>query len=222
VRLVVANRDIGAREPISLDELTYSVIPVTAAPAHAFSRVADLNGTAAVVPIYKGQVVSANLVTATPDQLLAGQESYLPIPAGYVALTIPMGEQMGVAGYISQGDYIDVIANVNTGLLSPVNPHMVVRTVFRSVYVIRVGPESAAPKQGQPQGVASSLTILMTRCDAEYMDWLIANASLKYTLIPYTEYTPRVPAADPSCASTTEPPIVGPAQVDVRWGMTKS
>jgi Flp pilus assembly protein CpaB len=222
VRLVVANQDIGARQPIPSEALTYSVIPISAAPPHPFLRAGDLAGYAAVVPIYKGEVITANVVSATADQVLPGLQSYLPIPAGYVAVTIPMSEQIGVGGYISQGDYIDVIAAMNTGLFSPVSPHMVAKTVFTNLYVIRVGPESSAPKQGQPQGVASSLTVVMSLCDAQYMYWLILNATLKYALLNYHDYSTQIPQADSTCPATSAPGNVGPVQIDSRWAMTKS
>src|SRR5216683_1837206 len=39
--------------------------------------------------------------------------AYLPLASGYVAMTIPTGEQQGVAGHITLGDYITVIASAS-------------------------------------------------------------------------------------------------------------
>jgi pilus assembly protein CpaB len=221
VRVLVAARDIQAREPITPDMVTFNTLPGSAVPPKVFSRVADVSGVAAVVEIYKGEPLTANLV-ANPDQVLgASQSSYLPIPTGYVAMTLPTSEQQGVAGYVSQGDYIDVIATVNTGQFSPTNPRSVAKTVFTNLYVIRVGPQSVVPRQGQPQGLTSSLTVLMTQCDAQYMDWLLQNATLKYTLLSYHDYRTATPSPDPGCPSVTAPGLIGPAQVDARWGFTK-
>jgi len=222
VRLVVAARNIDAREPITADALTLTTIPTSAEPPRAFVSTKDLDGYSAVVPIYKGQVITDNVVASNPDQLTSGQSAFLPIPQGYVAVTLPTGEQQGVAGYIGQGDEIDVIATVNTSLFSPVQPRTVTRTVFNNLYVIRVGPQSAAPKQGQPQGVASSITVLMSLCDAQFMDWLTLNATLKYALLSFHDYSKAIPQADATCPSTTAPGIIGPAQVEARWGFTKS
>jgi len=66
--------------------------------------------------------------------------------------------------------------------------------VFSNLHVIRVGPPSTAPKEGQPQGVVSSLTAVLTLCDAQYMNWLLVNASLKYVLISYHDYSPAAAA----------------------------
>jgi Flp pilus assembly protein CpaB len=222
VRLVVAARDIDPREPITSDMVAMTSIPASAQPPKAIASIADLSGFSALVVIYKGQVITANMVASNPDQLAAGAaSSFLPIPQGDVAMTLPTSEQQGVAGYVAQGDYIDVIATVNTSLFSPVSPRMVTRTVFTSVYVIRVGPQSLAPRQGQTQGVTSSLTVVMSQCDAQFMNWLILNASLKYTLLSYHDYSKAVAPADATCPSTTVPGMIGPAQVDSRWSFTK-
>lgn len=221
VRVLVASRDIMAREPITPDMVTASLLPSSAVPPHPFAQVTELIGSAAVVPIYKGEAISANLVTSSDSIVGAPQSSFLPIPTGYVAMTLPTGEQQGVAGYIAQGDYIDVIATVNTGQFSANNPRSVAKTVYTNLYVIRVGPQSVVARQGQPQGLTSSITVLMTQCDAQYMDWLLQNATLKYTLLSYRDYQTGTPAPDPGCPSTSAPGLIGPAQVDTRWGFSR-
>ncbi|TMC82426.1 MAG: Flp pilus assembly protein CpaB [Chloroflexi bacterium] len=219
LRVVVAGRDIQAREPITADMIAVSTFPATAAPPKAFSRLADLSGFSAVVAIPKGQAITTNLVAANPDEIALGASSYLPIPKGYVALTLPNSEQQGVAGFIAQGDYINVLAEVNTSQFSSISPRSVARTVFTRVHVIRVGSQSVAPRQGPVQGIASSITVVMTLCDAQYMEWLIINATIKYVLIPYTDYGEA--PADPACPTTSAPPTIGPQQVEARWGFTK-
>ena len=185
---------------------------------------ADLQGDQALVTIYKGQVLSQNVIASAPDQIDQAGTPFLPIPQGYVALTIPTDEQQGVAGYISAGDYIDVIATVKIDVFTPVIrfSKTVSKTVFAVVRVIRVGPPSLGPKTGQQQGVSSSLTILVTQCDAQYLAWLVNNASLKYSLLSSIDYA-RTPApADADCSSTVVPRgVVGPGQVDARWKFTK-
>src|SRR5438552_15032535 len=159
VRVVVADRDNDSREPITADMITLSPVPVNALPPKAYLKLSDLTGYSALVTIPRGQALTANIVASNPDQLAAGvASSFLPIPQGYVALTLPTGEQQGVAGYIAPGDAINVIATLNTVIFSPASPRMATRTVFTTGYVIPVGPPSAAPEHGQRQGVPSSRT----------------------------------------------------------------
>jgi len=221
--IVVASQDIPAREPIRIDMVKFETIPATAVPPGAFYHVSDVLVQSSVLPILKGQPITSNMVATNADDLTkAGASAFVPIPTGYVAMTMPTDEQEGVAGYIAQGDYMNVIATVNTDLFSKVNPRMVTRTVFTNVYVIRVGPQTAAPKQGQPQGLASSLTVVMSICDAQYMEWLLVNATLRYALLAYPNYgKDSLSKPDPTCPPTSEPNVVGPAAVDARWGFLK-
>jgi hypothetical protein len=63
----------------------------------------------------------------------------------------------------------------------------------------------------------------MTLCDAQYMDWLTTNATLKYALLSYHDNGGAgQAAADPSCPSTVAPDlIVGPAAIDNKWHFMK-
>lgn len=221
-QVIVASQSIDPRTPITPAMLTVSAMPNSAVPPQAFLRVADLTGYFAVVGIYKGEPITANIVSANPDLINpSSSTSYLPIPQGYIAITLPTGEQQGVAGFIAQGDHIDVIATVNTGQFSSVNPRVVTATVFRDLYVIRVGPQSVVPRQGQPQGVSSSLTVLLTICDAEYLDWLLTNTTLKYALLSYKDYGTMPTGPDPNCPPTSSPALIGPSDVEARWNFAR-
>lgn len=220
-RLVVATQDIDPRQAI-----TDSMIKLDWGPSSmagiGFVTVADLKGYHSVVPIYKGQVITRNLVTSNPDDISGQVDAFLPIPKGYVAMTVPTSEQIGVAGYPAQGDYIDIIATLNKNLFGKQYDGFVTRTVLTHVYIVRVGPAATLPKQGQAQGVSSSLTLLLSQCDSQYVNWLLTVGVVKYTLLSKDDYGKPVTAPDPACPSTLDaPPVVGAALVDARWGFTK-
>jgi pilus assembly protein CpaB len=222
VAVIVAAEDIQAREPITPSMLTVTEMPVSLVPPHAFVSLSDLNGDSALVAIYKGQALTANVVSSNPDQISNAELSYLPIPQGYIAITIPTSELQGVAGYVSPGDYINIIATANSDLFFSKPSRLTTRTVFADVRVIRVGSPTAGPKQGQAIGVASSLTIVMSQCDASYLGWLLANVTLKYDLLNYKDYaTTSMASPDPSCPANQAPPVVGPTAVDARWNFSK-
>jgi len=114
VLVVVANQDILAREAIDPTMVSLARMPSSALPPHAFVRLADVTGYSALVTIYKGQAVTANVVASNPDQIASGTSTYLPIPQGYVAVTLPTGELQGVGGYVAPGDYLNIIATANS------------------------------------------------------------------------------------------------------------
>src|SRR5260370_41139291 len=94
------------------------------------------------------QEITSNVVVK-PSQALGSQSEFLPIPSGYVGLTIPTSEQQGVADYIQPDDYISVIATVSSSRATAS------KTIFTNLHVIKVGPN------GSPGAAAAapSLTV---------------------------------------------------------------
>ena len=187
---MVANANLQPRIPITEADLTTRTIPVPSNyPKVYFAKVPDVVGMVPLVAILMGEVVSSNDV-AKATQALGSQSEYLAIPRGYVALTIPTSEQQGVADYIQPGDYISVIATVTTG------GKVAVKTIFTQLHVIKVGAQSTAGNSN-----ASSLTVVVTQCEAEVITWFLTYAALKYSLESYHDYAPGEQAPDPKCPS---------------------
>jgi len=214
-KVVVAKSSISARTKIQSSDLTMSAVnPV---PPEAFTDINSVVGKGARVDIPAGEPVTANLIAQSPDLLSSSDATYLPIPSGFVAVTIPTSEQVGVGGYVQLGDRITVLATVNTSVFG-VNPGSpVVRTVFRNLNVIRVGP---ATSSSGASALTSSLTVLMTACDSEYMFWFLNNAILKYALESFKDYEPTPNQPDPTCPNLTSAGGVGPREVDKKWKFT--
>lgn len=212
-RVVVAKNNISARTKIQASDLQLSA--VNPAPPESFLELNAVVGKGARVDIPAGSPITANLITTSGDLLSSSDVAYLPIPSGYVGVTVPTGEQVGVGGYVQVGDRIAMLATINTSVFGA-TPVSVVRTVFRDVNVIRVGPASTQAT-GQ---VTSSLTLLMNGCDAEYLFWLLNNAVLKYTLESFTDYAATPSQPDPACPKLSSAGGVGPKEVDKRWHFT--
>ncbi|GAC1690805.1 MAG: hypothetical protein PVS2B1_13270 [Candidatus Dormibacteraceae bacterium] len=211
-QVVVVRANISARTKIQESDLQLSSF--SPAPPQAFTEIAKVVGKAARVDIPAGSPVTANLIAAAGDLLSTSDVAYLPIPTGYVALTVPTGELVGVGGYPQVSDRITMLATVNTTTFGVTPGAQVVRTVFRDLKIIRVGPVSQAAGTVQ---VASSLTVLVTACDAEYLFWLLNNATLKYTLESSKDYAASPSQPDPTCPN---PGGVGPKEVNKRWQFT--
>jgi Flp pilus assembly protein CpaB len=192
--IVVTTRDLPPRIPIDAGSLALKTIPVPADyPQVYFTQIRDVAGTLPLVTIPNGQAVTSNDV-AKPSQALGSQSEYLPIPSGYVAITIPTSEQQGVANYIQPDDYISVIATVSTG------PRVAAKTIFTNLHVIKVGTAGASSAGGG--AAASSLTVVVTECQAEIITWFLTYASMKYALESYHDYLqPGPQTPDPSCPS---------------------
>src|SRR2546423_182607 len=85
-------------------------------PPQAFFQLKDVLGKGARVDIPAGSPVTANLITTSGDLLSNSDVAYLPIPSGYVGVTVPTGEQIGVGGYVQVGDRITMLATINTSI----------------------------------------------------------------------------------------------------------
>ena len=214
-KVVVAKNAITARTRIQAADL--QLLAVSPVPPLSFFDVNAVAQKSARVDIPAGSPVTANLIANAPDLLSSSEIGYLPIPSGYVAVTVPTSEQTGVGGYVQVSDRITVLATVNTSAFGAVPGLPVVRTVFKDLEVIRVGPASAPSGLGQ---VTSSLTVLMTACDSEYLFWLLNNATLKYTLESSKDYAATPTQPDPACPRLASASGVGPREIDARWHFT--
>ena len=216
-RVVVASHDIKARTLIQASDLTLANI--NPAPPESFSSIGSVTGKGARVDIPGNSAITANLISSAGDLLSTSDVAFLPIPEGWIAVTIPTGEQVGVGGYVQVGDRITMLATINTSTFDQSPGTSVVRTVFRDVDVLRVGPSSGGAGSGAGT-LTSSLTVLMTACDSEYLFWLLNNATMKYELESYTDYGSLPTAADSKCPNVSAAGGVGPRDVDNRWHFT--
>jgi pilus assembly protein CpaB len=206
-QIVVAARDLDARTSLSAEDLKLATYSDGDAPPFAYSRTIDVVGKVALVSIRSGQPLLANQLGSAAD---AG--AFLPLPKGYVAATVPTGELVGVAGYIKTGDYINVIAVVPSQKSGFAN----VRTIYSGIKVVRSGADSGGGV-ATPSQPATSLTLQVSECQAEFLGWFLANASLKYSLLSFNDYTTAAQAGpDTSCPANGS---TGVTETDVknRW-----
>jgi Flp pilus assembly protein CpaB len=209
--VVIAKNPIPMRHLITKDDVDILKGVSTNVP-NTYSNPSDLVGLIAEIQISKGGIITKDMLAKDIGLVPAGAgPAYLPLAKGYVAMTIPTGEQQGVAGHITNGDYITVIASASMTIFatgkaaqSPGLPKVVSKTVFTNVRVIGLGPATSniqpvggtaavggtTPSNG---GLTSSLTIEITQCDAEFFTWFLNNTQLKYTVESVNDYATSPP-----------------------------
>jgi Flp pilus assembly protein CpaB len=202
ITAVVAAQPISARDPLTADMLATVKVPATSALPNTFSAVTALSGYYAVVDIPKGQAITQNMVSQDPTSLATDVAPHPYIPKGYILVTMPTNEQQGVAGYIAKGSYVDVIVTLDRSVVSKKLTGSATKTVFTNVYVAFVGPQTVVQQHGLAQGLSSSLTVLLSECDAEYLTWFLSNGTVKYTLLSDKENL-GLPTSAPDCPSTS-------------------
>src|SRR6266446_5707836 len=226
--VVVAAQSIPIRHQLTDADLTTTKI--SGGLPNTYTRTGDAKGLISEVQISKGALITSDMLARDVGLIPAGSApAYLPLASGYVAMTIPTGEQQGVAGHITLGDYITVIASAN--VIVPVGPAKVVtKTVFTNVHIIGLGPAvanvqpaggaaAAGGAQGTTSGITSSLTIEVTQCDAEFFTWFLQNMTVRYTLESFNDYLKQPPTTpDPVCQTIKDAHGVSFKQIDNRYG----
>ena len=191
---VVATKDLSPRVPIDPSAIALKSIPTGSFPTSLlFQKTDEVKGMIPLVAIPAGAPITSNLI-GRPGTLIGAQSQFLEIPSGYVAIDLPTSEQQGVGGYIEPGDYIAIIATVD------INGKVASATVYTNIHVIRVGPPTTGQPGGGTTATASSLTVVVTQCQAEYLTWFLTNAALKYTLESSSDYLSSSNVGpDPNC-----------------------
>jgi len=236
--VVIALQAIPLRHAITAEDLaTEKVSGAFTSANNTYANKSDVLNLIAEVQITKGSVITSDMLAKDIGLVPAGAApAYLPLASGYVAMTIPTGEQQGVAGHITLGDYFSVIASgsftvFNTSSAAPTGPAKVIsKTVFTNVRVIGLGPATANVQPaggattvggtGPVGGVTSSLTIEVTQCDAEYFTWFLNNTQLKYTVESFHDYLTAPTAADPTCPTVQSAQGVSQKEVEARYHFT--
>jgi Flp pilus assembly protein CpaB len=221
IGVVVAARSISARQVLDPASLQVKQMYQGDAPANAFGRIDQVKGMMATTNLDAGQPITPGLVAKPGDDVSQPDLPYLSLPQGYVATTVPSSEQQGVAGYIRAGDYISVVAVVPTS--GGQNAGTNTRTVLTNLRVLRVGLAPAKTSGGSQPGQAasapalSSLTVMVTECQAELLNWFLANSQVRYTLESYKDYQQPPSGADQSCPSVSSGQGVTRAEIARRY-----
>ena len=191
--VVVAATAIPPRTQLQASDLkiAYYSQPIVG----SFSNIRQAQNMVAQVNFAVGQPVLSNELSDTLLIAPATRPAYLPIPAGYVAMTLPLNDQMGVAGYIQPDDRIDVLATINTPAGS------ITKVTLTNLRVLTVGDASTStltgPAASASTASATSITVLVQLQNAEYLKWLVDNANLRYVLKSYLNYDQQEPATQP-------------------------
>ena len=209
--IVVAAKDLEQRRTLTLGDLAIAHWSSADIPTGSLADRSAAVGQVLQAPLRAGQPVLSNLLGRTASNATS-QASFLPLPTGYVAATLPTTELAGVAGNIRAGDYIDVLAVVPPQTPGPSS----VRTIYSGVHVVSVGLASdQAAASGAP--AAASLTVAVTECQAEFLAWFAANAALKYTLLSSEDYRAAAATAPEGSCPASAGKGVSQADIKARW-----
>lgn len=234
--VVIAKQSIPARHAITASDLdTEKVSGNFTNVNNTYQNSSDVLNLISEINISKGAVITSDMLAKDIGLVSSAAPAYLPLASGYVGMAVPTGELQGVAGHISTGDYITVIASANLTIFNQSGQQsgptkVISKTVFTNVRVIGLGPASnavqpagsqSASSAGPTAGVTSSLTLEITQCDAEFFTWFLNNTTLKYTVESFHDYLAQPPSTpDPTCPTVLSAHGVSQSEVDARYHFT--
>lgn len=108
--VVVATHEMAAGTTIAAGDVTVKEFTVDTAPAGAVSSVGDVIGKTTSSHLSANGAVSSGDLAGDAATTLAGR-----LRAGYVASSVTVSQQTGVAGMVHQGDHVTVYGTVNDG-----------------------------------------------------------------------------------------------------------
>lgn len=118
VYVVIASRDIAEGTAVSSEALVIQAFPADFVPEGAIPTPEQAVGKFTVTRITKGQILLANQLSATKR---SGNLA-LSVPAGKVAVALPMTDLMSTNGAVKPGDRVDILLTLNLAELRLVDP----------------------------------------------------------------------------------------------------
>ncbi len=172
--VVVAARTIPAHTRITADMLEVISLPAGSIHPDAIRNTADASGGITRSEIIQGEQVLPGRVVTDHNR---GTLSYR-IPENMRAITIPVNEVTGVAGYIVPGDKVDVLVTYRD---EKIIDETVTFTIFQNITVLAVGDSVADKEIAEPQ-LVSTATLSVTPAQAEVLAFGFMTGSFHLAL----------------------------------------
>lgn len=152
VVVVVAAHDLDATRALVADDLTTRDFSADAVPDGALDDVGRAVGRLPRMPLVRGQLVLATVLTDRPVAFASG----LVAPRGTRAVAIPAGPVQAVGGALTAGSRVDVVSIPAAGRAPAGRP---VELLAAGVLVLDVRGESgvALPRPSARPGVAERI-----------------------------------------------------------------
>lgn len=189
-QVLVALQPITERTEVPVESVGPKEFPLDAVPPNALRDPSEVLGKFAIVPIFPGQVIVAEMLVDKAEAQKTGLYASFAIPPGKVAITMPITDLSNVARAIQAGDFVDVLVTIRFKVVEEtVSPEgavaitelgesLVVQLTLQDVEVLKVGlwgpvqpPAEEGGQQTEQQQQARArgpefLTLLVSQQDA--------------------------------------------------------
>jgi pilus assembly protein CpaB len=179
-RVVTASKDIKLGSVLAASDITLTEVSGPA-PKGAFVKVEDVVGRGAVAEIFQGEPVLETRLAARGS----GGGLAATIPQGMRACAVRVDEVVGVAGFVTAGQRVDVLASgmrSGANMIMPGNPNdgMTSRIILQNIQVLSAGTDIQKDAEGKPKTV-QVVNLLVTPEQAETLS--LATNQLRIQLV---------------------------------------
>lgn len=185
--VVAAARSLQTGTKLAEADLKIMGWPADAVVPGSFSKVEDVLERGIVVPVQENEPVTESKLAAV------GAGAGLPptIPPGMRAISVPVNEVVGVAGFVTPGNRVDVFVTLRREDTS------ITRVVTSNVQVLTAGTKYEQDKATSGQAIPTSVvTLLLTPEEAERVMLAANNGAIMLALRNPLDHEPtRTPGA---------------------------
>ena len=184
VPVYVAAQEIPARTKLDPSMFTTRDVPETAIHQDAITDIEQLSGSYTRERLVSGeQVMASRLVFAQSESAL----SYKVSP-NHRAVTVPVNNVSGVAGFILPGDYVDCIVTIDPPGAEGEKKETITRVVAENIRVLAAG--QFIYEQEQEQLVVDTVTMDAPVNSVSAIIQASERGSLRLVLRPVNDPTP--------------------------------
>ncbi len=178
--VVVASKQIPAGKKLEDSDLAIKQLPAQAVPKDYPSSIDSLKGRIVKSTIDADEVITQGRLVG---EGAAGGLAVV-IPLGYRAITIRVNEVVGIGGFISPGDHVDIISTLKRN-----EDQTFSKTILQSVLVVAVGDKIFDPNTfSDPQAkIVSQVTFALLPKDVEKLALASETGQLHLVLRPLSE-----------------------------------
>ncbi|QPC98473.1 Flp pilus assembly protein CpaB [Qipengyuania soli] len=171
VRIAVASQDLDFGSPLTPDNVRLVNWPAQSVPAGAFTDMARFAGRdVAIRPIAQGEPILQSRIS---ERAILSEN----IPDDMRAVTIPVNEVAGVAGFVTPGDAVDVLM---TRTIPGGNDEKMTSVILENVQVIAID-RRASESSTEPQELKMA-TLLVDQDNAQKLTLAVESGRLSLAL----------------------------------------
>jgi pilus assembly protein CpaB len=172
--VIVAATDLNIGAELTRDDIRTIDWPANAVPAGALSDPKDVVGRGLIMPLIQNEPILP-MKLASPE---AGSGLPPAIPPGLRAVSVRVNEVIGVAGYVTPGTRVDVVATVN-----PTQNHSDVtsKVILTDVQVLAAGTKIEQDGEDKPTPV-TVVTLLVNPEEAERLTLAASEGKIQLAL----------------------------------------